>query len=88
MKILPARFSCETHDEPGQCDEECARLLDGMMFDGIRAYEAEYYSYDPTGCSDPEEKPYQTVEYDGEHHVTLVTQHDDSEDLYFPEASV
>ena len=48
--ITARRFVCETHDAPGECTEECVRLLDLMSGD-------ESITFDPTGCTYPAPRP-------------------------------
>jgi len=44
--------SCENHDEPGACTDECVALVQ-MMSSGY----SEGVDYDPTGCSYPPPMP-------------------------------
>lgn len=55
--VTSRRFVCETHDEPGSCDEGCARLIAAMSGD-------DGVDFDPTGCSYGPPRAYCVYEFD------------------------
>lgn len=64
--ITARRFACETHDAPGSCDVECARLIAAMSATpGV--------DYDPTGCSYGPPRQYQTYTFDADTAAVIET---------------
>lgn len=60
--VTAIRFTCETHDRPGQCDEQCLELICNMDPDpGV--------DYDPTGTSYGPPKPWTAYHLDTTHHA-------------------
>ena len=55
-------LTCEAHDEPGECDEECYHLQ--CLMTESCAYDE--MPYDPTGCRTPRPTSYPEVTFDPE----------------------
>lgn len=69
-ETLVHRFACETHDAPGACTRECAELVDAM-----NPSVGDDFTYDPSGCHDGPERPYDTYDYDPATRASICTTH-------------
>lgn len=63
IEVSESPNSCEWHDRPGECTQECARIAREMCGD---ANFDPYYVYDPTRCREPAPTPTYDVEYNEE----------------------